>query len=119
MTEPSYTATILPRIADISAADWDILIPQGSHPFLSHRFLHAMEESGSATSGTGWTPRHIWVEDTNGNAVGAAPLYVKSHSRGEYVFIIPSCNALYPSLQPQARAFWPLRAKASMLSQAQ
>jgi len=106
MTEPRYTATILPRIADISAADWDGLIPQGSHPFLSHRFLLAMEESGSATVETGWTPRHIWVEDSGGNAVGAAPLYVKSHSRGEYVFDHGWADALmragmnyYPKLQ--------------------
>ena len=106
MAEPSYTATILTRIADISAADWDALIPSGNHPFLSHRFLLAMEESGSATSATGWTPRHIWLEDVDGNAVGAAPLYVKSHSRGEYVFDHGWADALmraglnyYPKLQ--------------------
>jgi len=106
MTEPSYTATILTRIADISAADWDDLLPQGHHPFLSHRFLLAMEESGSATPETGWTPRHIWLEDMDGNAVGAAPLYVKSHSRGEYVFDHGWADALmragmnyYPKLQ--------------------
>ena len=110
MAEPSYTATILTRIADISASDWDALIPTGNdggnHPFLTHRFLRAMEESGSATPETGWTPRHIWVEDMAGNAVGAAPLYVKSHSRGEYVFDHGWADALmragmdyYPKLQ--------------------
>lgn len=106
MSEPSYTATILTRIADIAAPDWDGLIPSGNHPFLSHRFLLAMEESGSATAGTGWAPRHIWVEDKDGNAVGAAPLYAKSHSQGEYVFDHSWANALmragmdyYPKLQ--------------------
>ena len=106
MSEPSYTATILTRISDINAEDWDALIPSGNHPFLSHRFLLAMEESGSATIETGWAQRHIWVEDADGNPVGAAPLYVKSHSQGEYVFDHSWANALmragmdyYPKLQ--------------------
>lgn len=106
MSSPAYTATILPRISDISATDWDALIPSGNHPFLSHRFLLALEESGSATAETGWAPRHIWVEDEAGEAVGAAPFYVKSHSQGEYVFDHAWANALmqagmdyYPKLQ--------------------
>ena len=106
MSSSQFTATILPHIRDISAADWDALIPVGNHPFLSHRFLLALEESGSATSETGWAPRHIWVEDETGQAIGAAPLYVKSHSQGEYVFDHAWANALmragmnyYPKLQ--------------------
>jgi predicted N-acyltransferase len=106
MSAPSYTATILTRISQIAAKDWDDLIPSGNHPFLSHRFLLALEESGSAISETGWAPRHIWVEDADGNAVGAAALYAKSHSQGEYVFDHAWANALaqagmdyYPKLQ--------------------
>ena len=106
MPQPSYTATILTSIADVEAADWDGLSPAGQHPFLSHRFLLALEESGSATTETGWAPRHIWLEDEHGNAVGAAPLYAKSHSQGEYVFDHSWANALmragmeyYPKLQ--------------------
>jgi len=83
---PAYTATILTHIADVSAHEWDALIPDGSHPFLSHRFLHALELSGCASADTGWLPRHIWVEDEKRQVIGAAPLYVKSHSQGEYVF---------------------------------
>lgn len=106
MPQPSYTATILTSIADVEAADWDGLSPAGQHPFLSHRFLLALEESGSATTETGWAPRHIWLEDEHGDAVGAAPLYAKSHSQGEYVFDHSWANALmragmeyYPKLQ--------------------
>ena len=106
MTSPQFTATILTQISDVSAADWDALIPGGNHPFLSHRFLLALEESGSATVETGWMPRHIWVEDNDGAVVGAAPLYVKSHSQGEYVFDHAWADALtqagmdyYPKLQ--------------------
>ena len=106
MDSPRYTATILSHIRDVSAADWDSLIPSGHHPFLSHRFLLALEESGSAVPETGWAPRHIWVEDEDGQVIGAAPLYAKSHSRGEYVFDQSWANALmragieyYPKLQ--------------------
>ena len=105
-TPPQYTARILPQISDVSETDWDGLIPDGKHPFLSHRFLNAAEQSGCASAETGWTPRHIWVEDEAGQVVGAAPLYVKTHSRGEYVFDHSWADALmragfeyYPKLQ--------------------
>ena len=67
---------------------WDALAnPPGArtNPFVSHAFLHALEASGSATAETGWQPAHILVED-RGTAIAAAPMYVKSHSYGEYVF---------------------------------
>src|SRR6185437_935864 len=46
----------------------------------------ALEESGSATGETGWLPQHLLLGDHDGRLVGAAPLYVKAHSYGEYVF---------------------------------
>ncbi|MGB3456322.1 MAG: GNAT family N-acetyltransferase [Litorimonas sp.] len=116
MTEPSetdvpdgakpVTARLLPRIEDVSAEAWDALIPGGSHPFLSHRFLHALEASGCASDETGWSPRHVWVEDADGTPIAAAPLYAKMHSQGEYVFDHGWADALeraglpyYPKLQ--------------------
>ena len=87
-------ATILTRINEVDEAQWDARLPQGKHPFLSWRFLNALEESGCATEAMGWAPRHLWL--TDGNApVGAAPLYAKSHSRGEYVFDHAWADALY------------------------
>lgn len=56
------------------------------HPFLSHAFLSALEESGSATAQTGWLGHHLILEDASGNLLGAMPCYLKNHSRGEYVF---------------------------------
>lgn len=56
------------------------------NPFLSHAFLHALEESGSATRRTGWMPYHILLEDPAGGLAGCVPMYLKGHSRGEYVF---------------------------------
>jgi len=81
----SISAQILHRVAEVDEAAWDSLIPAGSHPFLSWRFLNALEESGCAVEQTGWAPRHIWLMD-NDTPVGAAPLYAKMHSQGEYVF---------------------------------
>ncbi|MEP7239549.1 MAG: GNAT family N-acetyltransferase [Devosia sp.] len=70
-------ATAWNRLA--AAAD-----PHGN-PFLEHAFFAALEESGSATKRTGWTPRHLVLHD--GDAiVGVMPLYEKTHSQGEYVF---------------------------------
>ena len=56
------------------------------NPFLSHAFLHALEISGSATARTGWLPQHLVAETAAGAVIGVAPCYLKSHSRGEYVF---------------------------------
>lgn len=79
-------------ILSIPAADWDgVACPevQGGgrpvDPFTTHRFLAALERSGSVGQGTGWTPRPL-VLRLDGRVVGAAPVYVKSHSQGEYIF---------------------------------
>ena len=56
------------------------------HPFLSHAYLSALEDSGSATTDTGWLGRHLLLEDAAGELIGAVPCYLKSHSQGEYVF---------------------------------
>jgi len=56
------------------------------NPFVSHEFLSALEESGSATAKTGWLGQHLILEDGQGAVGGALPCYLKSHSQGEYVF---------------------------------
>ena len=57
-----------------------------ANPFVAHDFLSSLETSHSVGGRSGWQPRHLLAEDENGLLVGAAPCYVKSHSRGEYVF---------------------------------
>ena len=103
---PEFSARILTSINQVNSKAWDALIPAGQHPFLTHAFLKACEDSGSAVPDTGWTPVHIWLEDASGTAVGAAPLYVKTHSQGEYVFDHSWADAMeraggqyYPKLQ--------------------
>jgi predicted N-acyltransferase len=86
------TARFLDSIAEIEAASWNSLAG-GGQPFLRHEFLLALEQSGCAVPRTGWTPRHLIIDDAHGNAVGAMPLYVKAHSRGEFVFDFSWANA--------------------------
>ncbi len=71
-------------IDDIPAPDWDRLA--GDDPFLRHAFLAALEHSGSADGKSGWQPLHLSCRDAAGALVGALPLYLKSHSYGEFVF---------------------------------
>ena len=71
-------------LSEINAKQWDDL-RQGSYPFLSHAFLSALEESGSVGTNTGWSPQHLVGED-DGKLLLAMPLYLKTHSYGEYVF---------------------------------
>lgn len=87
--DQDLTLKIVPRIADIPAAAWDACArphEPGSNPFVSHAFLLAAEASGSATRQTGWQPQHLIAEAADGRLLGAVPLYLKSHSYGEYVF---------------------------------
>ena len=82
------TITLHDGIASIDEADWDrCAAPDGVtvDPFTTHRFLRALEDSGSVGEGTGWTPRPI-VARIGGEVIGVAPLYIKHHSQGEYVF---------------------------------
>ncbi|MBI3515114.1 MAG: N-acetyltransferase [Proteobacteria bacterium] len=76
---------ILERIDEVAAPAWDRCAGP-DNPFLSHAFLGALEASGSATARTGWLPQHLIAEDGEGRVLGAVPMYLKSHSYGEYVF---------------------------------
>jgi len=78
-------ARIARSLADVDAAEWNAL-PGTSQPFLRHEFLLALEESGCATPATGWDARHILLFDREGRLRAALPLYLKSHSWGEFVF---------------------------------
>jgi predicted N-acyltransferase len=84
-TGEPVTLTVHPSIAEIPAVEWDACAG-GINPTLSHTFLNAMEESGSATARTGWAAQHLSVADRTGRVVGIVPLYLKSHSHGEYIF---------------------------------
>lgn len=89
MTEGDLTARLTGPAATIGAGVWNACAnPLGApdpHPFTRYEFFAAVEESGSACARTGWRPCHLVVERA-GAVVGLLPLYLKSHSQGEYVF---------------------------------
>lgn len=80
---------VVTALNEIPQAPWDACAnppDRPFYPFTTHDFLGALEESGSATARTGWAPCHLIVNDPDGSIAAVAPLYLKSHSQGEYVF---------------------------------
>jgi predicted N-acyltransferase len=72
-------------VADFDAADWDACAGI-ANPFVSHAFLSALEDSGSATAERGWQPIPISLDGADGRPAAVMPAYAKGHSQGEYVF---------------------------------
>ena len=130
MTDSTLRLRVIPAIAETDAATWDACAnpalaamaqPNSElrqprriyrsrispyNPFISYDFLHALEASGSATARAGWQPQHVLAETADGAVLGAVPCYLKSHSRGEYVFdrgwaeaYERAGGAYYPKLQ--------------------
>ena len=92
MSDTAIEVTALGKIEDIPAAEWDACAcPEAADggrprdPFTTHRFLLALERSGSVGPGTGWQPLHL-VARRGAAAFAAAPAYIKHHSQGEYIF---------------------------------
>ncbi|MFT4091162.1 MAG: GNAT family N-acetyltransferase [Asticcacaulis sp.] len=71
-------------ISDIAPEVWDGLRPD-ANPFTSHAYLEALELTGCVGPETGWYPHHLSLSDDDG-IKGVMPLYLKTHSMGEYVF---------------------------------
>ena len=76
---------VIKSLTEVSPEAWDACAG-GDNPFVSHAFLSALEDSGSATEETGWFGQHLVIEGPAGGIAACAPLYLKNHSYGEYVF---------------------------------
>lgn len=76
---------IIKSLSEVSPEAWDACAGT-DNPFVRHAFLSALEDSGSATGETGWLGQHLVIEEPAGGIAACAPLYLKSHSYGEYVF---------------------------------
>lgn len=109
MTTDGFAANIVSAVADIPASVWNGLVPghngQPDNPFLEHAFFESLEQTGCATAQTGWLAQHI-VLTAQDEPVGLMPLYLKSHSQGEYVFdhgwadaFMRAGGQYYPKLQ--------------------
>ena len=110
-TGAEIEVSLLTGFSAVAPQDWDsCACPEAAagrpvDPFTTHRFLLALERSGSVGPGTGWDPRPL-VARAEGRVVAVAPLFVKSHSQGEYIFDHGWADALeraggryYPKLQ--------------------
>ncbi|HEY2708860.1 MAG TPA: GNAT family N-acetyltransferase [Caulobacteraceae bacterium] len=89
MTSLKAEVSIHRRITEIGRAGWEACTSApdyAANPFVSYDFLDIAEESGCASPRTGWAPQHLAVRDEAGEVAAVAPLYLKSHSQGEYVF---------------------------------
>ncbi|MCK0139827.1 GNAT family N-acetyltransferase [Aliiroseovarius sp. F47248L] len=112
MTDTQIEICTHQSISSIAARDWDACAcPETSDggrpvdPFTTHRFLTALETSASVGAGTGWHPHYLSVH-ADGQVIAVAPVYVKTHSQGEYVFDYSWADAYeraggryYPKLQ--------------------
>ena len=92
MSQHEVEINVVPAIAQIGQVDWDACacpeVADGGRPndpFTTYRFLSALEDSGSVGPGTGWQPQYLAAK-IQGRVIAVAPLYVKSHSQGEYIF---------------------------------
>ncbi|MDD9878115.1 MAG: GNAT family N-acetyltransferase [Magnetovibrio sp.] len=81
----AITVRVASSLAEVDGAKWDACAG-ASDPFCRHAFLSALEDSGSADGETGWLAQHLVIEDADGGYLAVAPLYLKNHSYGEYVF---------------------------------
>ena len=77
--------TIVDELAAIDQQAWNRLITD-NNPFLKHQFLSALERHHCVSKECGWQPQHIVIHDDNNQLIAASPLYIKSHSHGEFVF---------------------------------
>ncbi len=92
MEQAQIEIRVLDSLTQIAASDWDACAcPEAADggrpldPFTTHRFLLALEESGSVGRGTGWQPQYLTAYQGD-TLIACAPLYAKSHSQGEYIF---------------------------------
>ncbi|MEI7931452.1 MAG: GNAT family N-acetyltransferase [Alphaproteobacteria bacterium] len=94
------TPSVHPSIAEIGREVWDAAASPSGNPFVSYDFLHILEESGCVSAESGWSPCHLALDGA------VMPLYLKTHSQGEYVFdhgwaqaYERAGGAYYPKLQ--------------------
>ncbi|MEM1361450.1 MAG: GNAT family N-acetyltransferase [Pseudomonadota bacterium] len=92
MKDSSVEITAAHSLSAVTEENWDrCACPEAADggrpfdPFTTHRFLKALEDSGSVGTGTGWGPRYLLAR-LGGDLIAVTPLYAKSHSQGEYIF---------------------------------
>lgn len=85
----NVSVKVLDGVSGVDPAAWNRCAnpdPARFNPFVSHAFLKSLEDSKSVGGGTGWLPKPVAIEASDGTVLGVAPVYLKTHSQGEYVF---------------------------------
>lgn len=92
MDQAQIEILVIASLSQVAPQDWDsCACPETedggrpNDPFTTHRFLSALETSGSVGRGTGWQPQYLTAY-LDGQLIACAPMYAKSHSQGEYIF---------------------------------
>ena len=108
-------------ITKLKKEEWNACIDD-DHPFLQYEFLSALETSNSVSNKTGWQPHHYVERGKNNKIIAACPMYIKSHSFGEYIFDHSWADAYhrygidyYPKLQ-SAIPFTPVTGERILLN---
>ncbi|KWT72135.1 MULTISPECIES: GNAT family N-acetyltransferase [unclassified Variovorax] len=99
-----FVVRIHGAVSEVDAAAWDSLLAAqcAPSPFMRHAYLDALEQSDSASPESGWAPRFLTLWRGR-ELAGACPMYLKSHSYGEYVFDWAWANAY----QQHGLAYYP------------
>ena len=84
MQMADFTAEFLTSLDRISATQWNC-ITGTDYPFLRHEYLYGLEKTACTTAETGWQPCHLLLR-VGDTLAAVMPLYLKTHSYGEYVF---------------------------------
>jgi predicted N-acyltransferase len=82
----SIEVAVVEGISKIARDEWNAVVGDNDSPFVDWDWLNAMEQSKSAIRATGWAPYHMVIRDGENKIAGACPLYLKTHSMGEFVF---------------------------------
>ena len=120
MISPKSGFVFIDSLKKVKKKDWNSCV-DSDHPFIQYEFLFALEKSESACSKTGWKPYH-YIEYNNTGIIAICPLYLKSHSYGEYIFDHAWADAYhrhglnyYPKLQ-SAIPFTPVTGDRILIS---
>lgn len=75
-------------ISEIPQERWDYCLKDDdlASPFMQHSWLRCLEESKCVSKDTGWMPQHLSIVIDGIPWCGFIPLYVKTHSMGEFIF---------------------------------
>lgn len=71
-------------IFDFDQLSWNACVPE-NHPFLKFEFYQALEESKCLGAKVGWIPYYLSYS-VDGIIKAILPIYLKSHSYGEFIF---------------------------------